>query len=65
MVNQSTGGRDYEGEKEVGLIKSGESKLLNIDLSQPLVAGIDLTATLMLNGTVVDEKSRAFGYLGT
>lgn len=62
-VNQSTGEREYEGEKEVGLIKPRESKLVNIDLSQPLVAGIDLTATLMLDDTVIDEKSRAFGYL--
>ena len=48
-VNQIEDGWRYEGEQEVGLIKAGETKTINIESSQSMMFYSIITATLILD----------------
>lgn len=56
-VNQIEDGWRYEGEQEVGLIKAGETKIINIESSQSMMFYSIITATLILDDIKIDEST--------
>lgn len=46
----------YKGEQAVGLVKAGETKLVHIESAQEMMTMSNITAKLMLDDIIIDER---------